>query len=64
MASKVTQLRKEGKIEEALALAQENYSKDSNNIWNSNIYNFCIITIITGEFWKCSYWYNVYIYMA
>lgn len=34
MASKVTQLRKEGKIEEALALAQENYSKDSNNIWN------------------------------
>ena len=46
MSSKATQLRKEGKIEEALALAQENYSKNPNSISNKRdlswvYYDFC-----------------------
>lgn len=42
----VTRLRKEGKIEEALAMAQEDYQKDPTNVWNKRslswvYYEFC-----------------------
>lgn len=30
----ITQLRKEGKLEEALTFAQEDYNKEPENIWN------------------------------
>ena len=47
MSSKeVTQLRKEGKLDEAFMLAQEDYNKEPDNIWNKRAlswvyYDFC-----------------------
>ena len=47
MSSKeVTQLRKEGKLDEAFMLALENYNKEPDNIWNKRAlswiyYDFC-----------------------
>ena len=45
-AKEVTQLRKEGKLEEAFMLALEDYNKDPYNIWNKRAlswvyYDFC-----------------------
>lgn len=44
----VNRLRKEGKIEEALSLAQKNLNADSNNIWNKRA-----IAWVYYEYLKC-----------